>query len=410
MSDSIQKDKFLVSKLSCSTRGKNIVASPIRSLIPFADKAKKAGKKIIHLNIGQPDIKTPRVALSTVCNLKDEVVTYGPSAGMPELRKELASYYEKFEAGLKMEDVFVTTGASEAILFALLACCDKGDELIIPEPFYANYLGFAQLADLRIRPISSTIEEEFKLPRVSDFEALINSKTKAIFLCNPGNPTGQLYAKEDLAALMVLAKKHGLFIIVDEVYKEFCYDKEFVSALSFYEMEDHVIVIDSISKVFSACGARVGYLITKNTAIQAAVMKIAQLRLCPPFYGQKLALAAYSNASIYIKRAKEKYQSRRTLLSERLSGIEGVISYTPQAAFYNIIQLPVYDAEHFCKWLLTDFEKDGYTLMMAPANGFYFNRELGRQQVRIAYVLNEEMINKAMDVLEQGLKEYLDLN
>ncbi len=406
MSNFNVKQNLLKTSMSGSIRGKNIVASPIRSLVPFADKAKEEGKKIIHLNIGQPDIKTPRVALSTVCKLKDEVITYGPSAGLPALRKEVVTYYEKFDAGLKQEDVFVTTGASEAILFALLTCCDNGDEVIIPEPFYANYLGFAQLANVNVLPINTTISNGFELPGAESFEPMITNKTKAIFLCNPGNPTGQLYDKDELTALMVLAKKHNLFVIVDEVYKEFCYDKPFVSVLSYRGMEDNVIVIDSISKVFSACGARVGYLICKNPSIQAAVLKIAQLRLCPPYYGQQLAIAAYSNASIYIERVKEKYLKRRNLLADRLSKMEGVISYKAQAAFYNIVELPVDDAEVFCKWLLTDFEIDGTTLMMAPANGFYFNRSLGIRQVRIAFVLEEAMINKAMDILEEGLKVY----
>ena len=396
-------------RMSCSERGDNIVASPIRSLIPFADKAKKDGKKIIHLNIGQPDIKTPRVALSNVSKLKNEVITYGPSNGNPELRNEVAQYYEKYDAGLKMQDVHVTTGASEAILFALMACCDKGDEVIIPEPFYANYLGFAQLADVKVCPITTTIKDAFKLPSSEEFEKKISPKTKAIFLCNPGNPTGQLYSRDELTSLMVLAKRHHLFVIVDEVYKEFCYNDAFTSVLSYRGMEDHVIVIDSISKVFSACGARVGYLICKNKAIQSGVTRMAQLRLCPPFYGQQLAVAAYSNASIYIDRAKEEYQKRRTVLYNRLSEFEFITSYLPMAAFYNIVELPVDDAEHFCKWLLTDFEYEGYTLMMAPANGFYFNRALGKKQVRIAYVLKEEMIHKGMDVLEEGLKKYLDL-
>lgn len=398
--------QLMQSSLTSSKRGANIVASPIRNLIPFADKAKKEGKKIIHLNIGQPDIKTPRVALSTVCNLKDEVIEYGPSAGDFALRVEVAKYYKKFGADLEMEDVFVCTGASEAILFALMATCDEGDELVIPEPFYANYLGFAQLAHVQVRAISCDIKKSFELPPVDEFEKLINPRTKAILLCNPGNPTGQLYSKEELTSILILAKKHRLYVIVDEVYKEFCYDDAFNSILNYQGMEDHVIVIDSISKVFSACGARVGYLITKNNSIRAAVNKIAQLRLCPPFYGQQLALAAYSNADIYIERAREEYKKRREVMYSRISQIKDVFSYKPKAAFYNIVELPVEDAEVFCKWLLTDYEQDRHTLMLAPANGFYFNRELGKRQVRIAYVLEEKLLHQAMDILERALAQY----
>lgn len=390
-----------------SKRGTEIGASPIRSLAPYSRRAKADGKNVFYLNIGQPDIPTPQEALETIKNLDDNIIAYGPSEGLPSLREKVANYYDKFQANLNTEDVYVTTGASEAILFALVACCDIGDEVIIPEPFYANYLGFSHMSAVTIRPLSTHLEDSFALPSPSEFEKLINPRTKAIFLCNPGNPTGQLYRKEELAELMHLVKKHNLFLIVDEVYREFCYDQAFTSVLAFEGMEEHVIVIDSISKVFSACGARIGYLITKNRKIQEVVEKYAQLRLCPPYFGQKLAEACYDKASLYIEEARQKYIHRRDILYQSLQQIEGVECYRPQAAFYNICRLPVPDAEDFCKWLLADFEHEGKTVMLAPADGFYFTKGIGKDQVRIAYVLNEVDLKMAMDCLKVGLERYL---
>lgn len=389
-----------------SERGKDIGASPIRSLLPYARKAIASGKKIYHLNIGQPDIATPELALEAITNLNNDIVKYGPSEGLTELREVVAEYYKKFDAKLNMEDVYVTTGASEAILFALLSVCDNQDEVIIPEPFYANYLGFAHLTNVKIVPLTTSIENGFQLPNPEAFEQLITNKTKAIFLCNPGNPTGQMYNREELTKLVDLVRKHDLFLIVDEVYREFCYDDLFTSVLSFQGVEDNVIVIDSISKVFSSCGARVGYFITKNRQIQAIVNKYAQLRLCPPFFGQKLAIACYQNSDNYIQKAKEKYIKRRQILHNRLSNIAGVKTYKPSAAFYNMAELPVDNAEHFCKWLLTDFDRNGETVMLAPANGFYSNKEIGKKQVRIAYILNEKDLSTAMDCLEEALIQY----
>jgi len=297
---------------------------------------------------------------------------------------------------------------SEAILFALVATCDLTDEVVIPEPFYANYLGFSHMSAVTIRPLRSSFENQFALPSPSDFETLITSKTKAIFLCNPGNPTGQLYSREELAELMILVKKHDLFLIVDEVYREFCYDREFTSVLAFEGMEENVIVIDSISKVFSSCGARVGYLITKNKGVKQVVEKYAQLRLCPPFFGQKLAEACYENADQYIAEARAEYIRRRTVLYDSLSKIEGVECYRPQAAFYIICKLPVPDAEAFCKWLLSDFSYKNSTVMLAPAAGFYFTKGIGESQVRIAYVLKEGDLEKAVECLGIGLKTYAE--
>ena len=389
-----------------SSRGTQLAHSPIRSLMPYAIEAKAQGKKIFHLNIGQPDIPTPPKALERIRNNEASIVSYGPSGGMPALRAQVATYYQKFDVHLQQEDVFVTTGASEAILFALFAGCDAGDEIIIPEPFYANYLGFASTCSVRIIPITSTLASNFSLPKPEVFEALIGPKTKAIFLCNPGNPTGQLYSQTDLMALMQIVKKHDLFLIVDEVYKEFCYDQRFTSALSFAGMSDHVIVLDSISKVFSSCGARVGFLISKNKGIQASVEKYAQLRLCPPYFGQQLALACFEDSEAYIAEAKEEYRRRRKALFDALSKIPGLQCSLPEAAFYIIVALPIKDAAAFCKWLLTDFSRNGKTVMLAPAEGFYFNQEIGKSQVRIAYILNEQDLQEAILCLEEALNQY----
>jgi aspartate aminotransferase len=391
---------------SHSKRGAEVPHSPIRSLLPYAKAAKAQGKHIFHLNIGQPDIETPVEALEAVHKSTGKIISYGPSEGIPSLRETVAGYYEKFDANLTANDIYVTTGASEAILFTLLACCDPGDEVIIPEPFYANYLGFAQMGAIHIVPLTTTLETQFRLPEPEVFEQLISPRTKAIFLCNPGNPTGQLYGHAELQKLMKLVRKHDLFLIVDEVYREFCYGKPFTSVLSFEEMEENVIVIDSISKVFSSCGARVGYLITKNRHLQRIVDKYAQLRLSPPYFGQLLAEACYLHAGDYIERAKAEYDRRRHVLYEGLSSIEGVECYMPEAAFYNMAGLPVTDAAHFCKWLLTDFELDGNTVMLAPGNGFYFHKEPGKNQVRIAYILNEQDLRHAVECLKEALKRY----
>jgi len=394
--------------LNPSRRAQEIGASPIRSLIPFADRAKQEGKNIFHLNIGQPDIETPQSALNAIKNLDTSIVNYGPSEGMPELRDAVAKYYDKFEARVGAEHVYVTTGASEAILFALLATCDSGDEVIIPEPFYANYLGFSHMANINIVPITTVLETEFALPSPSDFEKKITPKTKAIFLCNPGNPTGQLYTGQQLEELALIVKRHKIFLIVDEVYREFCYDETFTSVLSFRDIEDQVIVIDSISKVFSSCGARVGYLISKNKPLLESISKYAQLRLCPPYFGQRLALACYENADQYIDKARSEYRQRREVLFDSLNTIPGLTFYKPKAAFYNIVALPVKNAHAYCQWLLTDFDHQGDTIMLTPGNGFYSNRQMGKNQVRIAYILESKKLQKAINCLRISLTEYQD--
>jgi len=389
-----------------SLRGRNLSESPIRHLIPYANEAKAQGKHVFHLNIGQPDIQTPESARQAVKNLEQKIIKYGPSDGLPELKGVVANYYSKFNADLDPSNIYVTTGASEAIMFALLACCDNNDELIIPEPFYANYLGFSHLANVKIKPVTTTIENSFALPSIESFEKSITPSTKAILLCNPGNPTGQLYAKSDLIELAKLVKAKNLFLVVDEVYKEFCYDDEFTSVLSLDGIEEHVIVIDSISKVFSSCGARVGFLISKNKSILSSVNKYAQLRLCPPHYGQVLAIECYKNGQAYINSALEEYRLRRTILFEELGKIDDIKYYKPPAAFYNMVELPIEDAEHFCKWLLTDFNYDNQTLMLAPGDGFYYNKALGKSTVRIAYILNQEDLKKAIHCLKLGLLDY----
>lgn len=391
---------------SHSRRGTNLSHSPIRVLMPYARAAKALGRKVFHLNIGQPDIPTPPQAMEAIRKSTETIVKYGPSAGMDSLREKVASYYEKFDINISREDVRVTTGASEAIMFAFFSCCDEFDEVIVPEPFYANYLGFAATSSVKMVPIATSFEDNFKLPTVEEFEYLITKDTKAIFLCNPGNPTGQLYTKEDLQSIMVLVKKYDLFLIVDEVYREFCYDKKFTSVLNFEGMEEHVIVIDSISKVFSSCGARIGYLVTKNKEIQNVVEKYAQLRLCPPYYGQKLAEVCYDYAEDYIVKARAEYVRRRQTLYEGLISIDGVRAYLPEAAFYNMVELPVEDADHFCKWLLTDFSYKDQTVMFAPGTGFYRHKSMGKNQVRMAYVLNQEDLSKAVECLDVALKLY----
>ena len=389
-----------------SKRGQIQVQSPIRSLVPFADQAKADGVEIFHLNIGQPDILTPPAALQRVKSIDESIIKYGPSAGQLSLRKKVAAYYNEINIPINEDQVYITTGASEAIQFALFSCFDPGDEIIIPEPFYANYLGYAQISQVNIVPITSEFDKQFALPSAESFSELIGENTKAIFLCNPGNPTGQLYSKAELEALVDVVKQHDIYLIVDEVYREFCYDRPFTSVLEFDKISEHVIVIDSISKVFSSCGARVGYLITRSEALRKVIDKYAQLRLCPPAFGQILAEACYTNYRPYISEAKEEYNRRRKVLYNRLSKMEGVRCYYPSAAFYNMVELPIDDATKFCKWMLTDFRHEGKTVMFAPADGFYFNQALGKKQVRIAFVLNEDKLNEAMDCLELGLKRY----
>jgi aspartate aminotransferase len=389
-----------------SKRGNELTQSPIRSLIPYAREAKESGKQVYHLNIGQPDILTPKAALDSLKSFDEAIIPYGQSEGQPSLREAVSTYYESFGAFIEPEDILVSTGASEAILFALFSCFDSGEDIIIPEPFYANYIGFAQVTGIHMIPVPSDIEKGFALPSIESFKNRITKRTRAIFLCNPGNPTGNLYSREELTQLAELIKEQDLFLIVDEVYREFCYDEPFTSVLSIEGLEEHVLVIDSISKVFSSCGSRIGYLVTRNEELRQTLLKFGQLRLCAPMIGQHMAESCYPGRVQYITQVRKEYNERRLYLHSRLSKMKGVKCYMPKAAFYIMAELPVDDAEKFCKWLLTDFEKDGATIMLAPGDGFYIHKEAGRRQARIAFVLDVKKLEKAMDILEQSLMAY----
>lgn len=392
---------------SISSRGRNVPMSPFRKLVPFADKAKEAGKHVYHLNIGQPDIETPLYALKQVRENQLKVLAYSPAVGQLSYRKKLVEYYQKFDVSLTPDDIIVTTGGSEAIQFAMLSCFDIGDEVIVPEPFYANYNGFAQIGSLNIRPITCHIEDGFALPPVEAFEAVITDKTRGIFITNPNNPTGCFYSREDLAQLGRLCKAYDLFLFVDEVYREFCYDgKEFYSALRLEGLEDHVIVVDSISKRYSACGARIGALVTRNQGVLEAATRYAKLRLSPPGLAQILAEATLDMDDSYLGQVTEAYDRRRQVVYNRLQAMPGVVSYLPGGAFYCFAKFPLRSAEHFCQWLLESFEHEGATVMLSPGEGFYATPGLGRDEVRIAYILNEQDLEKAMDCLEVALETY----
>jgi len=381
--------------------------SPIRKLVPFAEAAKKKGRTVYHLNIGQPDIETPQVALDAVKNIDLNVIEYSHSAGIESYRKGLADYYNNLNLNVSFEDILVTTGGSEALLFAFNSCLNAGDEVIIPEPFYANYNGFAQTAGVNIVPVTSTIDDGFALPAISEFEKLITPKTKAILICNPGNPTGYLYSKEELDTLRDIVKKHNLYLISDEVYREFCYDgKTHYSVFNLTGVDENLIVIDSVSKRYSMCGARIGAFVSKNKELVATALKYAQARLSPPTLGQIAGEAALATPQSYFDKVIKEYVGRRDILVEGLNKIEGVKCPTPGGAFYAVVELPVKNAEDFCQWLLEDFEYNNQTIMVAPAAGFYATKGLGKQEVRIAYVLNKEALKNAIICLEEALKVY----
>lgn len=390
-----------------STRGIQMPESPIRKLVPFAEKAKKLGKEVIHLNIGQPDIETPEVALNAVKNLDLKVLEYSHSAGNESYRKGLAEYYSKISAGITHEEVMVTTGGSEALSFAFTACLNPGDEVIIPEPFYANYNGFAETTGVKVVPINSKIENGFALPPIADFEAKISTKTKAILICNPGNPTGYLYSKEELLQLRDLVKKHDLYLFADEVYREFCYDgKKHESILSLEGIEENVIVVDSVSKRYSMCGVRIGALVSRNKEVMSTILKLAQARLSPPLLGQIASEAALQTPQSYFDQVSKEYVERRDILVDGLNAIEGVFCPKPGGAFYAVAQLPVEDTEDFCQWMLEDFEYNGKTVMMAPVSGFYSTPGEGKKEVRLAYVLEKEKLKQALECIEAGIKAY----
>ncbi len=390
-----------------SNKAKEMPSSPIRKLVPFAEAAKKRGVKIYHLNIGQPDIETPETFLNAVKNTSFKVLEYSHSAGNESYRKKLCGYYHQYNIELNAADILVTCGGSEAISIAIMACFNPGDELIIPEPFYANYNGFSKSADVKVVPVSSTIESGFALPPIADFEKLINPKTKGIMICNPGNPTGYLYSKAELEALKELVKKHDLFLLSDEVYREFCYDgKAYVSVMHLNGIENNVILLDSVSKRYSACGARIGALITKNKEVMASALKFAQARLSPPSYGQIGAEAALDTPASYFEEVKKEYVSRRDFVIEALNKIPGVFCPKPSGAFYCIARLPIDNSDKFCQWLLEEFNFKSQTLMLAPAAGFYSTPGAGFNEVRIAYVLNKEDLKNAMLCLQEALKIY----
>ena len=381
--------------------------SPIRKLVPFAEIAKKAGKNIYHLNIGQPDINTPKIALEAIHNFSDKVVEYSHSAGFKSYRIGLAQYYQNLGIDITDEDLMVTTGGSEALLFALNSCLDAGDEIIIPEPFYANYNGFSISAGVTVKPIATSINNGFALPEIQEFEKLITPNTKAILICNPGNPTGYLYSKKELETLKNIVVKHDLFLFADEVYRDFVYDgNEHHSILNIEGLEQNAIVIDSTSKRYSMCGIRVGCLVSKNKEVMVTVLKFAQARLSPPTFGQIAGEAALNTPKSYFDEVSVEYVRRRDVLIEGLNKIEGVICPKPKGAFYAIAQLPIDDADKFARWLLEDFDLNGETIMVAPAAGFYSTPNKGTNQVRIAYVLNKESLQKSIDILEEALKVY----
>jgi aspartate aminotransferase len=392
--------------LKPSQRGELMPPSPIRKLVPFAEKAKSRGIKVHHLNIGQPDIETPIEVMNAVKNANIKVLAYSHSAGNESYRKKLVEYYQKNGINVTPEEIIITAGGSEAIVFGMMACLDAGDEIIIPEPFYANYNGFAVMAGVKIVPVTSSIENGFALPPISAFEKLITPKTKAILICNPNNPTGYLYSKEEMLQLEDICLRNKLFLFSDEAYREFCYEGTYTSALHLEKIQEQVILMDTISKRYSACGARIGAFVTKNKDVYQAAMKLAQARLSPPGLAQILGEAAVDLPDDYFNEPKAAYLSRRNLLVKRLNQMEGVFCPTPGGAFYVIAKLPIDDGDRFCQWLLESFSYQGQTVMLAPASGFYETKGLGKHEVRLAYVINNDDINAAMDCLQEALKAY----
>ncbi len=382
-------------------------ASPIRKLSPYAEQAKRDGKKVYHLNIGQPDIETPEIMLNAIKNIDFKVWAYTASEGTPEYRNKLTEYYNKLNYNITADNILVSNGGSEAITIAMGACLDPGDEIIIPEPFYANYNGFACMSDLVVKPILSHIENGFALPPISEFEELITDKTKAIIICNPNNPTGYLYSKKELDELKTICKKHDLFLFSDEAYREFCYDgKEFISPMHLEGIDDNVIVMDTVSKRYSACGARLGCLITKNKEVMAACLKFAQARLSPGMVAQIAGTAAVDTPDSYFEAVNKEYTERRDILVNSLNKMDGVFCPNPGGAFYVVAKFPIDNSDKFCQWMLEEFEHDKQTVMMAPATGFYSTPGAGTNEVRLAYVLNKEDLTSAMECLQKALEVY----
>lgn len=392
--------------LHISQRGQAMPASPIRKLVPYAEAAKKRGIKVYHLNIGQPDIETPKMILDAVRHSDFKVLEYSHSAGNESYRKKLVGYYKSVGIHITSNQIIVTTGGSEAIQFGFMACLDAGDEVIIPEPFYANYNGFAVAAGVTVVPVTSHIENGFALPPIEEFAKKITPKTKAIVICNPNNPTGYLYTAAEMQQLKAMVQQYDLFLFSDEAYREFCYEGKQVSAMHLEGIENNVVLMDTISKRYSACGGRIGAFITKNQSVLDAAMKFAQARLSPPSFAQIAGEAAIDLPADYFDTTKAEYKSRRDLIVKRLNAMEGVFCPNPGGAFYAMAKLPIDDADIFCQWLLEHFSYQEQTVMLAPATGFYGSAGLGKQEVRLAYVLNLNDINNAMDCLEQALEEY----
>ena len=392
--------------LTISQRGQQMPPSPIRKLVPYAEAAKKKGIKVYHLNIGQPDIETPPAILDAVRNADIKVLEYSHSAGNESYRRKLVQYYKKVGIDVSHDQIMITTGGSEAIMFGFFTCLNPGDEVIIPEPFYANYNGFACAAGVNVVPITSRIENGFALPPIHDFEKVITDKTKAIIICSPNNPTGYLYSREEMEALKEICIKYNLYLFSDEAYREFCYDGDYVSAMHLSGLEQHVVLMYTISKRYSACGSRLGSFVTKNKLVNDAAMKFAQARLSPPGLAQIMGEAAVDLPDSYFDAPKKEYQRRRDLLVNRLNAMKGVFCPNPGGAFYAIAKLPIDDSDKFCQWLLEEFSYNNQTVMLAPATGFYGTAGLGKNEVRLAYVLNLDAINAAMDCLEKALEQY----
>lgn len=390
-----------------SQTGRSVPASPIRKLVPYAEQAKRRGVHVYHLNIGQPDIPTPDEALEAIRGIDTQTIAYTHSAGIESYRKALAQFYTRRGLPVTGDQIIVTTGGSEAILMAMMATCDRGEQIIVPEPYYANYNGFATEAGVEIVPVRSYIEEDFALPPIAEFEKLITPKTRGILICNPNNPTGYLYSREEIEQLREMVLRHDLFLMADEVYSDFCYNgAQHHSVLALPGMDEHVVMMDSISKRFSMCGARIGALVSRNEAVIDAALRMGQARLCAPYVGQVAAEAALRTPEEYFRRVHDEYRERRDFLVGALNRMEGVRCPLPRGAFYAIAELPVDDADRFAQWLLEEFELDGRTVMVAPASGFYADPQAGRRQVRLAYVLNVDELRGATEVLREALKVY----
>ncbi len=392
--------------LHISRRGDQMPASPIRKLVPYAEAAKKKGIKVFHLNIGQPDVETPPAILNAVRNADIRVLEYSHSAGNESYRRKLVQYYKRVGIDVSYSDIIITTGGSEAIMFGFFTCLNPGDEVIIPEPYYANYNGFAVAAGVNVNPVTSFIRNGFALPPISEFENLITPRTKAVIICNPNNPTGSLYSRQEMEALKSLCIRKNLFLFSDEAYREFSYEGEAISPMQLEGLDEHVVLMDTISKRYSACGARLGAFVTKNKSVINAALKFAQARLSPPGLAQIMGEAAVDLPDSYFDGPKTEYQARRDLLVQRLNGMQGVFCPVPGGAFYAMAELPIDDSDKFCQWLLESFSFNSKTIMLAPATGFYATPGLGKKEVRLAYVLNKKDLNDSMDCLEKALQEY----